>query len=81
MGNYHLWLSAEGEWEKKNHLVLIPEKKKAIFQELSWMFFDKHELFTLLIIPRLPVRTREWMRRNTFTLSWNLYSKPKNEIL
>ena len=31
MGNYHLWLSAEGEWEKKNHLVLIPEKKKKPF--------------------------------------------------
>ena len=61
MGNYHLWLSAEGEWGKKNHFVLIPEKK-VIFQELSWMFFDKHELFTLLIVPRLPLwgQGNEW---------------------
>lgn len=84
MGNYHLWLSAEGEWGKKNNFVLIPKKKRIIFQELSWMswmFFDKHELFTLLIIPRLPLRTREWMRRNTFGLSYDLYSKPKSEML
>ena len=30
--NYHPWLSAEGEWEKKNPLVLIPEKKKPFFR-------------------------------------------------
>lgn len=32
MGNYHLWLSAEGEWGKKNNFVLIPKKKESFFR-------------------------------------------------